>query len=136
MDVSRAIDPEIRMSHTKSYLHLFCSRSANGRSNFGSSNKEDSVSTLNRSVSSVTVLLSVLLFGGCSLDGAPSYSLFGAFFPAWLLCAVLGLVAAFIFRTCVIAADLEEAMPFKLLVYTAFGAGLAVWLWLALFGEG
>ena len=74
--------------------------------------------------------------GGCGLNGAPSYSLFGAFFPAWLLCAVLGLIAAFVFRGIVIAADLEEAMPLKLLVYTAFGAGLAIWLWLALFGEG
>jgi hypothetical protein len=74
--------------------------------------------------------------GGCSLDGAPSYSLFGAFFPAWLLCAVCGLAAAFVFRGVVITTGLEEAMPFKLLVYTAFGAGLAVWLWLSLFGEG
>ncbi|MGI4764683.1 MAG: YtcA family lipoprotein [Janthinobacterium lividum] len=74
--------------------------------------------------------------GGCRLAGAPSYSLFGAFFPAWLLCSVLGLVAAFLFRGVVIATGLEEAMPLRLLVYTAFGAGLAVWLWLALFGEG
>lgn len=74
--------------------------------------------------------------GGCRLESAPSYSLFGAFFPAWLLCSVLGLVAAFLFRGVVIAIGIEEAMPLKLLVYTAFGAGLAVWLWLALFGEG
>lgn len=73
--------------------------------------------------------------GGCRLEGAPSYSLFGAFFPAWLLCCVLGLVAAFLFRGIVIATGLEEAMPLRLLVYTSFGAALALWLWLALFGE-
>jgi hypothetical protein len=31
--------------------------------------------------------------GGCALRGAPTYSIFGAFFPAWLLCAGLGIVA-------------------------------------------
>ena len=74
--------------------------------------------------------------GGCRLEGAPSYSLFGAFFPAWLLCSLLGLVATFLFRGVVIATGIEEAMPFKLLVYMAFAAGFAVWLWLSLFGEG
>jgi hypothetical protein len=35
----------------------------------------------------------------------------------------------------VIATGLEEAMPFKLLVYVAFAVGLALWLWLSLFGD-
>ncbi len=73
--------------------------------------------------------------GGCALRGAPSYSIFGAFFPAWLLCAVLGIFASLILRTVLIAADFEEAMPFKLLVYLAFAVGSTLWLWLALFGE-
>ena len=71
---------------------------------------------------------------GCSLKGAPSYSIFGAFFPAWLLCAAIGLVGSFALRGLVIASGLEEAVPFKLLVYTAFATGVAVWLWMALFG--
>ena len=77
----------------------------------------------------------LLLIGGCDLRGAPSYSLFGAFFPAWLLCAVIGLFGSLLFRMIVISSGLEEAMPLKLLVYTAFAAGLALWLWLTLFGE-
>ena len=72
---------------------------------------------------------------GCALRGAPSYSLFGAFFPAWLLCAGLGLLASILLRTVLIAADFEEAVPFKLLVYVAFAVGVTLWLWLALFGE-
>jgi hypothetical protein len=73
--------------------------------------------------------------GGCALRGAPSYSLFGAFFPAWLLCAGLGIVASILLRSLLIAADFEEAVPFKLLVYVAFALGVTLWLWLALFGE-
>ncbi len=72
--------------------------------------------------------------GGCALRGAPSYSIFGAFFPAWLLCAVLGIFASILLRTVLIATDFEEAVPFKLLVYLAFAVGSTLWLWLALFG--
>jgi hypothetical protein len=73
--------------------------------------------------------------GGCALRGAPTYSIFGAFFPAWLLCAGLGIVASILLRTVLIAADFEEAVPLKLLVYVAFALGATLWLWLALFGE-
>jgi YtcA family len=72
---------------------------------------------------------------GCALRGAPSYSIFGAFFPAWLLCACLGIFASILLRSVLIAADFEEAVPFKLLVYLAFAVGATLWLWLALFGE-
>jgi hypothetical protein len=75
-----------------------------------------------------------LALTGCSLEGAPSYSLFGAFFPAWLLCAGIGLAGSVALRGFVIASGIEEAVPLKLLVYTAFAAGVAVWLWMALFG--
>jgi hypothetical protein len=75
-----------------------------------------------------------LALTGCSLGGAPSYSIFGAFFPAWLLCAAIGLAGSVALRGLVIASGIEEAVPFRLLVYTAFAAGIAVWLWMALFG--
>ena len=71
----------------------------------------------------------------CGLRGAPSYSIFGAFFPAWLLCAGIGLVGSVVLRVLVIALGFEEALPWPLLVYAAFATGVALWLWLALFGE-
>ena len=85
---------------------------------------------------SVTLATVATGMGGCALSGAPSYSLFGAFFPAWLLCSALGLATAFLFRGVVIATDLEEAMPLRLLTYTAFGATVAFWTWLTLFRNG
>lgn len=72
---------------------------------------------------------------GCSLGGAPSYDLFGAPFPAWLLCAALGIVGALVFRGVSIAAGLDDVMPLRLPTYAAFGAAASLWLWLALFGE-
>jgi YtcA family len=81
--------------------------------------------------------LSIACLGlsACGLRGAPSYSIFGAFFPAWLLCAGIGLVGSVVLRVLVIALGFEESLPSPLLVYTAFATGVALWLWLALFGE-
>jgi hypothetical protein len=83
----------------------------------------------------VCLCIACLGLSACSLRGAPSYSIFGAFFPAWLLCAGIGLVGSAVLRVLVIALGFEEALPSPLLVYTAFAAGVALWLWLALFGE-
>jgi hypothetical protein len=82
----------------------------------------------------VCIAVAYLALTGCSLRGAPSYSIFGAFFPAWLVCAAIGLAGSVALRGLVIASGIEEAIPFKLLVYIAFAAGVAVWLWMALFG--
>jgi hypothetical protein len=67
-----------------------------------------------------------LALTGCSLGGAPSYSLFGAFFPAWLLCAAIGLTGSLALRSLVIALGIEDAVPLRLLVYTAFAASVTV----------
>jgi len=76
------------------------------------------------------------LLGGCSLRGAPSYSIFGAFFPAWLLCAGIGIAGSIGLRFLIIAVGLEEIIPFRLLVYVACAAGLASSIWLLLFAAG
>lgn len=80
--------------------------------------------------------LLIALVSGCGLDGAPSYSIAGAFFPAWLLCCAIGLVSALLFRVVLVVVKLDDVMPARLLVYTAFGSGLAMWLWLSIFGAG
>lgn len=81
-----------------------------------------------------TCLGSLFFLCGCEIDGAPSYSIAGAFFPAWLLCAALGVVGTLLFRVLLIVLTLDDVMPVKLLVYAAFGSGLATWLWLSVFG--
>jgi YtcA family len=73
------------------------------------------------------------LLGGCSLKGAPSYSIFGAFFPAWLLCAGIGIAGSIGLRSLFIATGLEAEMPFRPLMYFAFAAALTLSIWLLLF---
>jgi YtcA family len=85
---------------------------------------------------SVSVLaLSLLSLCGCSQAGAPSFDLFGAFFPAWLLCAVLGIFIAFVARIFFVARNLTDVLPFQLSLCTSLGVILALLVWLVCFGR-
>ena len=74
------------------------------------------------------------LLGGTQ-SGAPSVSLFGAFFPAWLFCAAFGLIACFILRGALILVRFDDAIPFKLFVFLAFAVAMTLGSWLVLFGH-
>lgn len=83
------------------------------------------------------VLLIVLVTagtGGCALRGAPSFVLFGAFFPAWMLLAGIGILAAIGTRVALVATGLAEILPLQLLVCVSAGLTVAVVIWLLWFG--
>jgi hypothetical protein len=79
--------------------------------------------------------LTLLSLGGCSDAGAPSFDIFGAFFPAWLLCAVLGIFVALSARIVFAARNLTDVLPFQLPVCTSLGAIFALLVWLIWFGR-
>lgn len=70
---------------------------------------------------------------GCALRGAPSFILFGAFFPAWMLLAGIASLAAIGARVVLVATGLAEILPLQLLVCVSIGLSLQ-WL-LFDFGE-
>lgn len=72
---------------------------------------------------------------GCAVRGATSYSLFGAFFPAWMFCALAGIVGAAVARIGFVASGLSRVMPFQLFVCTSIGLVIALVAWLAWFGR-
>jgi YtcA family len=76
-----------------------------------------------------------ICLGGCSTSGAPSFDLFGAFFPAWLLCGVIGLAAAGAARVVFVSSGLANVLPYQLAVCTALGVTLALLIWLFGFGH-
>jgi hypothetical protein len=88
-----------------------------------------------RSVSASFLALPLLSLCGCSGAGAPSFDIFGAFFPAWLLCAVLGIFAALGARVFFVTRNLTDVLPFQLLVCTSLGAVVALLIWLIYFGR-
>jgi hypothetical protein len=76
----------------------------------------------------------VLVLGGCSQSGAPSLVLFGAYFPDWMLCAVLGIVGAIVARVVLVATGLAVVLPYQLLVCSSIGLIFAILAWLIWFG--
>src|ERR1700726_3474032 len=49
----------------------------------------------------------------------PTMDLLGSFFPAWMLCAVIGIVAAVIIRQILVAAGINDYVVAPLLTYVA-----------------
>jgi YtcA family len=72
---------------------------------------------------------------GCSRMGAPSFELFGAFFPAWMLCALIGIAGSAATRAVFVGTGLSNAVPHQLLVCTAAGMIAAMLAWLLWFGQ-
>ncbi len=65
--------------------------------------------------------------------GAPSFELFGAFFPAWLLCAGVGIGCALVARVILTRPQLADVIPHQLWVCTALGVIAGSLYWLAVF---
>jgi hypothetical protein len=88
-----------------------------------------------RPVSASILALPLLSLCGCSEAGAPTFDIFGAFFPAWLLCAVLGIFVALGARIFFATRNLIDVLPFQLSVCTSLGAIFALLVWLICFGR-
>ncbi len=71
---------------------------------------------------------------GCSAR-APSFLLFGAYFPGWLMCAAIGLIGAIIARIAFVASGLSEALPAQLVLCVAIGVIVASLCWLLWLGQ-
>jgi hypothetical protein len=72
---------------------------------------------------------------GCSAGGAPSFDLFGAFFPAWLLCGTVGIAGAVVARVVFVSTGLANTLPYQLAVCTAIGVITSLLVWLVGFGH-
>ncbi|MFG1298357.1 YtcA family lipoprotein [Xanthobacter sp. V3C-3] len=79
-------------------------------------------------------LLAVSL-GGCVPGGAPSIPFFGAFFPAWLLCAFIGIVGAVLVRVALIRLGIDDLLPARLPVYVCIAAGIGFLVSIVSFGR-
>lgn len=76
------------------------------------------------------LMLAGLLCSGCGY--APNVPLFGAFFPAWMLCALIGIGLALIVRTLSVVTGLGRrvAIPAVTYVLLAMLFGAAAWIFL------
>lgn len=65
--------------------------------------------------------------------GAPDIELAGAYFPAWLLCTVVGIVGAALARVIFVVTHVTDQVPYQLAVCTAIGFIVAIGSWLVFF---
>lgn len=80
------------------------------------------------------IVLPLALLGGCARGGAPSFQIFGAYFPAWLICALIGVVGAIVARILFVATEFSNVVPFQLFACAAIGGLCGALTWLLFFG--
>ena len=92
-------------------------------------------SAMRRSTSGVAMTAAssaaMLLIAGCSR--APSFNLLGSFFPAWILCGVIGILLAVAVRLFFVRIKLEPQLKPLILVYPCLAAFFTFTLWLLFF---
>jgi hypothetical protein len=81
-----------------------------------------------------SVVMAALPLGGCS-DGAPTIFLAGAYIPAWLVCAVAGVLGAVVVRVVLVALSIDDALPFRLGIYVCIAAAIGFLVSLVAFGR-
>lgn len=67
--------------------------------------------------------------------GAPALPFFGAYFPSWLLCAVLGILGAVCVRLAFIRLGIDDALPARLPVYVCVAAAIGFLVSILSFGR-
>ena len=79
-------------------------------------------------------LLPVLLLAGCGADDhAPTVDVLGSYFPAWIVCIVLGLVLTLITRQVLIGFKLHAHLRPVALVYLCLMIFYTLAIWLIVF---
>lgn len=79
------------------------------------------------SVIRLATLSCVSFAGGCA--AAPSIPVAGAYFPAWLVCSLIGVLGAIVARMVFAAAGLAHVLPLQLLVSLSVGLVCASVAW-------
>ena len=75
------------------------------------------------------------LLPGCAAPRAPAFAAVGAFFPAWLACALVGVLGAVLIRIAFIRLGIDDALPLRLFVYVALALAIAFALSIFVFGR-
>jgi hypothetical protein len=73
----------------------------------------------------------MLSFAGCSR--VPSFNILGSFFPAWILCGVIGILLTVAARLFFVRIKLEQQLSPLILVYPCLAAFFTFTLWLLFF---
>lgn len=86
-----------------------------------------------RALKGVGLALLCSLLSGCLSMGAPEFMVLDSYFPFWMLCAVIGILAAIITRLVFVRLGIDELLPVRLLVYVCVALLVACAIYLLFF---
>ena len=66
---------------------------------------------------------------------SPTMDLLGSYFPAWMLCAVIGIIASVFIRLILAVAGVNDYVVAPLLTYAALAVSATLLAWLSWFGH-
>lgn len=75
----------------------------------------------------------ILCLSGC--NGSPAQNLFGSFFPAWMLCAVVGVISAISFHQILSVLGISQYIIAPPLTYLSVAVFTTLLVWLLWFGH-
>ena len=77
------------------------------------------------------LLLLILLLGGCSYS--PTVDVLGSYFPAWMLCIIVGLVGTLIVRLLLIGFGIYAHLRLKPVLFSCMAISFTFVVWLGFF---
>ena len=81
-------------------------------------------------VTRVGILASVCL---CGCGRAPSFNILGSYFPAWLICILVGIAGASLLSVVLGRFQVSRLIRWTIVVYPCLAASIAFTLWLLIF---
>jgi hypothetical protein len=76
---------------------------------------------------------SAAMFSATGCSRAPSFNILGSFFPAWILCGVIGILLTAGVRVLFVRANFEQELSPLILVYPCLAAFFTFSIWLLFF---
>jgi hypothetical protein len=69
----------------------------------------------------------------CGCGDAPSFDILGSYFPAWLVCILVGIVASSLTGLILSQRNQQKLIRWSIVTYPCLAASVACTLWLLLF---
>lgn len=82
---------------------------------------------------SFTSPLATLLLGGCGHDHSPTVDVLGSYFPAWMVCMILGIAITAVVRLLLIGLGAHSYLRWKPLLYFCMSIFFTAAVWLIFF---
>lgn len=89
------------------------------------------VAVSKKNIAALPALCGLAVLSGC--QRAPTFSIVGSFFPAWLFCIIAGILLAWGAHWLFVRLELEKNIKPSILVYPCIAAFFAFTLWLVIF---